>query len=290
MLLRIKNNAKYIFSLFTVIASMIFGMISVLQMFVGWDFLGIDGENTGYKVIILGLILAGCAISALLGGIFFSNSKTIFSKDEVEIVVKYGDLMKIAFPKKNSGEKIVVIAVNRCFDTVVDQDIIKADTVHGQFLQLFAPDDASRQNLDDAIEASLQEFDMPYELLDRSDKRYGKLKRYPFGTVARITGENGVTFFLLALTEFDLNCVAHCNRHQYVECILKLFEYYDAHGQGKDLYLYPMGTKMARTGLSKVEALEVTATLTKISKEYLKSKTTIIVDRRNKNEISIMTI
>lgn len=47
---------------------------------------------------------------------------------------------------------------------------------------------------------------------------------------------------------------------------------------------------MARTGLGKKEALETLIMLTKISKEYLKSKTTIIVDKRNKNEISIMDL
>ena len=110
------------------------------------------------------------------------------------------------------------------------------------------------------------------------------------GSIARIRGRNGVTFFLLALTEFDKDCKAHCDKHQYVECLLKLFEYYDAHGQGMNLYLYPMGTNMARTGLSKKEALEAVIMLTKISKEHLKSKTTIIVDKRCKNEISINDI
>ena len=77
------------------------------------------------------------------------------------------------------------------------------------------------------------------------------------------------------------------DKHQYFDCILKLFEYYDKHGQGKELYLYPMGTAMSRTGLSKKEALESIVLLTQISKNYLKCKTTIIVDKKCKNEISI---
>lgn len=290
MLIRIKNNAKYIFSCFTVIASVVFGMVSALQIFIDWNVFGVESNNIKCKIIILGLIIFGCVVLALIWSIFFSGSKKILSDDEVKIIVKYDDLLKIAFPAKNVGEKIIVIAVNRCFDTIVDQDIIKSDSVHGQFLQLFAPNDTARQRLDNAIESSLRKFDISYEVLDRTDKRYGKLKRYPLGSVARIKGENGVTFFLLALTKFDVNCVAHCNEHEYVECMLKLFEYYDAHGQGLDLYLYPMGTKMARTGLSKKEALEAIVTLTKISKEHLKSKTTIIVDKRNKNEIPIMDL
>ena len=111
-------------------------------------------------------------------------------EDEVEIVVKYGDLLKVAFPKKHKTEKVIVIAVNRCFDTVISEDLVKADSVHDQL------------------------------------------------------------FFLLALTTFDENCVAHCTKYEFLDCIFKLYEYYDAHGQGNELYLYPMGTKMARTGRS----------------------------------------
>ena len=52
MLLRIKNNAKYIFTRFTIIASMIFGLISIMQMFVDWDVLGVKGNDTKCKIII----------------------------------------------------------------------------------------------------------------------------------------------------------------------------------------------------------------------------------------------
>lgn len=144
-----------------------------------------------------------------------------------------------------------------------------------------------RQALDAEIESSLKAFGYEYEDISLNEKREGKRKRYPMGSVSRIKGENGVTFFLLALTEFDVDCVAHCDKHQYFDCILKLFEYYDKHGQGKELYLYPMGTAMSRTGLSKKEALESIVLLTQISKNYLKCKTTIIVDKKCKNEISI---
>lgn len=290
MLNRIRINFKYIVSKFTLIASMVFGTMSIIQIFIDWDIIGIKSNDLNCKIRILFVILGICIIISVIWGVLLSNKKTIYSVDDVEIIVKYGDLMQSAFPHKQKGERIVVIAVNCCFDTIVDQNIIRKDTVHGQFLMNYANTDDKRKLLNDQIEKSLEEFDVPYKNLDKSQKKYGKLKRYPLGSVARINGENGVVFFLLALTEFDINCVAHCNKHQYVDCLLKLFEYYDEHGQGKDLYLYPMGTSMARTGLTKEEALESVTVLTKISKEHLKSKTTIIVDKKCKNEISISNL
>ena len=47
---------------------------------------------------------------------------------------------------------------------------------------------------------------------------------------------------------------------------------------------------MSRTGLTKKEALKSVALLTTISKICLKTKTTIVVDKRSKNELSITNL
>lgn len=285
MINRIKNNLHFIFNRFTFVVSIVFALLSGIQMFIDWDNIGIDDIKN--KIAVLLGILMICAIISIVWGMVFANKITIYSKDDVEIEVRYGDLMKIAFPKKKKNDKIVVIAVNRCFDMVVSQDLIYEGSVHGQFIKRYVHNESERAGLEANIKKSLSDFGYKPVRLKRSDKRYGNLDRYPLGSIARINGENGVTFFLLALTEFDKDCKAHCNKHQYVECMLKLFEYYDSHGQGMEMFLYPMGTGMARTGLSKKEALETTLMLTELSKEHLKSKTTIVVDKRCKNEISI---
>lgn len=285
MINRIKNNLHFIFNRFTFVVSIVFALLSGIQMFIDWDNIGIDDIKN--KIAVLLGILMICAIISIVWGMVFANKIAIYSKDDVEIEVRYGDLMKIAFPKKKKNDKIVVIAVNRCFDMVVSQDLIYEGSVHGQFTKRYVHNESEMAGLEANIKKSLSDFGYKPVRLKRSDKRYGNLDRYLLGSIARINGENGVTFFLLALTEFDKDCKAHCNKHQYVECMLKLFEYYDSHGQGMEMFLYPMGTGMARTGLSKKEALEATLMLTELSKEHLKSKTTIVVDKRCKNEISI---
>ena len=284
---RFKINLKYIVSRFTILTSIFFGFISIVQMFVDWEVFGIEDNNSIVKIIILICLLMFCWIIAILWGMFYSDEITVFSKDDVKIKVKYDDLMRIAFPRKKEEERIVVIAVNCCFDMIISKDLIRKQSVHGQFLTNFVHNDDEQHLLENSINASLRETKVLPEKLSRKDKKYGNLKRYPQGTIARIDGNNGVTFFLLALTEFDVDCKAHCNKRQYVECLLQLFEYYDTHGQGMDLYLYPMGSSMARTGLSKKEALEAVVEIAKISKERLRAKTTIIVDKNNKNEIPI---
>ena len=290
MLSRIKINLKFILSKFTLIASVIFGLVSVLQSFLDWDTVGIDNCDTKSKIIVLIIIVLTCFAIALIWGLLSSKEVTLLSEDDVKIVVKYGDLMKIAFPKKKKSERIVVIAVNRCYDTIVDDTLIRDESVHGQFLKNYASTDEKRNALDIEIENSLKEYGYNYESITTEEKRFGKLKRYPVGSVARIKGENGTTFFLLAFSTFNINCKAECDKHQYYESVLKMFEYYDEKGQGKELYLYPMGSGMSRTGLSRKEALESVILLSKISKKYLKNKTTIVVDKKCKNELSITNL
>lgn len=193
MISRIKNNIKYIFTRFTFIVSIVFGLISGIQMFIDWDTIGID--DTKDKVVVLLGILILCGFISIIWGIFFANKRTIYLKDEVEIEVRYGDLMRIAFPKKKKNEKIIVIAVNRCFDMVVSQDLIRENSVHGQFLRQYVHDNSERSALETAIKRSLAEFDYEYVHLERSNKRYGNFDRYPLGSIARINGEKGVTFF-----------------------------------------------------------------------------------------------
>lgn len=287
MLTRITINLKYIFSKFAIISSFVFGLVSIIQLFFDWNIIGIDSDNVKCKIMILVLLVVFCLITSLIWGLHSSKEVTVLSKDDIKIVVKYGDLMKIAFPKKKQPERIVVIAVNCCYDTIVNDDIIHEGSVHGQFITRFADSDEKRQALDAEIEKSLTDFGYEYTELSANEKRYGKRKRYPLGSVARIKGKNGVTFFLFALTQFDVDCVAHCDKHKYFDCMLKLFEYYDKHGQGKELYLYTMGTSMSRTGLSREEALQSIILLSKISKNLLKTKTAIIVDNKCKNELSI---
>lgn len=97
MISRIKNNIKYSLTRFTLIVSIVFGLISEIPMFIDQNTIGID--DTKDKVVILLGILILCGSISMILSMFFVT-KNIYSKDEVEIVVKYGDLMKIAFPKK----------------------------------------------------------------------------------------------------------------------------------------------------------------------------------------------
>lgn len=119
MLTIIKINLKYILSKFTIIASSVFGLASIVQLFFDWNTIGIEDDDVKCKIKAFTVLLFICFLTALVWGLHSSKEVTILSEDDVEIIVRYDDLMKIAFPKKPQTERIVVIAVNCCYDTVV---------------------------------------------------------------------------------------------------------------------------------------------------------------------------
>ena len=59
----------------------------------------------------------------------------------------------------------------------------------------------------------------PTKVYTRKEKSKGKLERFPIGTVLPIAGGNGLTYYLLALSEFDENLNAQCSKEDFVGCI-----------------------------------------------------------------------
>jgi len=103
MITRIKNNTKYIFTRFTFIASMIFGLISIMQMFVGWDILGVKEEDTKCKIFIFVMLLVLCIIAALIWGIFFLNKKRFLQQMRLRLylnMVIYSKWLFLKLKKK----------------------------------------------------------------------------------------------------------------------------------------------------------------------------------------------
>ena len=51
------------------------------------------------------------------------------------VYVEYGDLLA-----ESDKERIIVITANRCFDTIVDNDLISSASIHGMAVQKICSD------------------------------------------------------------------------------------------------------------------------------------------------------
>ena len=74
--------------------------------------------------------------------------------------------------------------------------------------------------------------------IEKQNKDRGNLKQYERGEVAVVEGDNGVNFFLLALTDFDNDNKAQSSKESIVECLKKLLDFYNKSGQGFDIYIF----------------------------------------------------
>ena len=153
----VKINIKNINKSCLVIAGSLFSMLSVVLSFVTWEELGIK------RMFIKGILFGAILIISLIAGAFWvcilKKNNLVWSNGDGQINICYADIMKIAFPKASKGKKIVVIPVNTCFDTIVDENLAECDkplvspiTVHGLWVKNMVKHGVNIEELDNLID------------------------------------------------------------------------------------------------------------------------------------------
>lgn len=292
----IKLNCTIILKRSIFIASSLFSILAIFLSFVSWDEIGIKQICSKF-LIFIGIIMIAVLL-AILYSCFFDNQNVVWKNGTGKIIVRYGDIMKIAFDKDNDNERIIVIPVNTCFDTIVDSDIascekpiVSPSTIHGKWIKAVINSGISQSKIDEKINRYIQENNItPIKELSIEEKKRGNRLCYKRGMVVPFSARNNVTFFLLALSEFDCNNNAQCNKDELIDCIKSLISFYNGHGQGFKMYLPLMGTNLSRVGLSHRDALNKITTLFKLYNDQIHGEINIIVFDKDKDKVSISNV
>lgn len=289
----IKRNIENIGKSSLTIVGSLFSILSIVLSFVTWEEAGITKAYV--KVIIFCSIL----MISILVGVFWiyilKRSNEIGLKGDGKINVCYADIMKIAFPKKSKGKKIIVIPVNTCFDTIVDQDLALCDkplvastTVHGLWVENMLKHGFSIEDIDSAIDNYIHIKNIiPIKELTQQEKNRGKLKCFENGTVIIVEGENDVEFFLLAVSEFDKNNKAQSSKEDIIISIKKLLEFYDINGQGYQMFLPLIGTGRSRSGLSHEDSLQIIKSILLLYSDKLHGEINVVIYSKDRDKVSI---
>lgn len=281
----IKINLKYIGNLGVKIAGSLFSLLTLWLTFVSWDDMGITSKCS--RLLILIAIILASAIIAVAAW-FLKRSALVWEQGTGKIKATYGDIIKIGFPKKGKGEKIVVIPVNNCFDTIVGDGIVSAKTIHGQWIKNMNNHGVSTAALDKLIDQAIIEQGLqPTKVYTPKEKPKGKLVCFPIGTVLSIAGVNGLTYYLLALSEFDENLNAQCSKEDFAGCIQSLISFYDRNGQGNPAYLPLMGTGLSRVNISQSESLNTIINMLRLNRDKIHGELDVVVYSKAKNMVSI---
>jgi transcriptional regulator with XRE-family HTH domain len=137
----------------------------------------------------------------------------------------------------------LAVGFSDTFDTsIADDRVIHSSSVQGQLLRRVYHDDQDR--LDEQLAMALTDIS-PASVESRHDKPYGKLARYPLGTVA-VLGEPRRLVFAVAYTRMENDLVAHAPVEDLWYCFTKLWEAVYRYGQRGALSVPLMGSGLAR--------------------------------------------
>lgn len=239
-----------------------------------------------------GVLVLVWVIAFLACGYWFSRQKRIEifeASNDCHVYVQYGDVFAADEVNNSSERRNIIIPVNRCFDTVVDDDLVSSRTLHGiAFNKLYRSEKYNQDNLNKAIQKDLKERQglRPQEL-QRSDKRKGNLERYELASVAEIQESDNCVYFFLGLSTFDYDLSASTTQQEYVTAMQKLLEYCYKRSQQFPIVMPLIGAGLSRTKYEERAILEYLVKLLKMNKDLINSDIHIVVRNSGKETIPI---
>lgn len=156
----------------------------------------------------------------------------------VEVMI--GDLFKVP------GE--VIISTSSTFDTDMSTGLIAVTSLQGQLATNYF--NGQTTEIDRQIEESLSR-----EQFAINDKRPGKKKQYPIGTVARVSA-HGKNSYLVAMSHMDENGNASSDLKMIDEALEKLWVNLASKAEVGDIVMPLMGTGRGRVAYPRKKMIE----------------------------------
>ena len=162
--------------------------------------------------------------------------------------------ISLSFGNILNQKGVVVVHVNREFDTIVGNGVVDPESLHGRFINKYYKNELT--TLDSIIDAELLRQKIPFDV--RNDKEKGKRKTYPLGTCVQIE-KDGKKFILAALTKFDSQCHAEpISKYTRNEFLPKVWEWIRNNIEPNVVHFAVIGTgcsRMVGTTLEKYRAV-----------------------------------
>ncbi len=161
-------------------------------------------------------------------------------KKDLSFEVVIGDLFD------RLGE--LVISSSSTFDTDMSAGLIAADSLQGQMAARFFGGQTAE--IDRQIELSLGK-----EPFHMNERRPGKKKEYPIGTVARVSA-HGRNFYLVAMAHMNENGTAESDPKILDEALERLWQNLAKKAELGDVVIPAMGTGRGRVSLPRKKVIE----------------------------------
>ena len=282
------ENKSWLVKTTATITSGVYAILSMIAMWV--DFTSFFAYSSlTYRILLSLGVFAGIALfsfAACLLYLKFKKRFTVYKSETGHIIsIQFGDILNTHDIPSDNRICSIVVPVNRCFDTRVDDRLIASSSLHGKFLSfLIANNHFSPDSLNQQIQKSL--IGKPFVTLTKDDKSEGNFKRYPAGTVVCIDAGKK-RFFLLGLSSFDTDLKATTSKEDYSIAIQKLIEFCDSNAQGGEVFFPLIGTGLSRVGISKNDVLHYLYHTVVLNKEHLNFDLTIFIPESERRNVSL---
>lgn len=239
-------------------------------------------------LVIYCLCLIGVSIYC-----FHSKKEIVFTSNSgYSVYVHFGDIYSTKIIGKNYKERRnLVIPVNRCFDTLVDNDLISSKTLHGNLMQkLYKSKLFTREELDKKINESLLTQQSKYEILSKEEKPKGNLNRYEVGSIAEVKENENLVYFFLGLSKFNEKLRASTTINEYVTAIQKLVEFCNERSQGYPVVMPILGSGLSRTNIEIQNTVKYIIDVLRINRNIINCDFHIVIKENEKNKLSIKNL
>lgn len=111
-----------------------------------------DTWKLGHKVLLsIGILLFIFVSLWCVCAVWFERQKWIEvfeANNDCHVYVQYGDVFSEDEVDTPDQRRNIIIPVNRCFDTIVDDDLVSSKTLHGiAFKRLYSSDQYDKDSL-----------------------------------------------------------------------------------------------------------------------------------------------
>lgn len=294
MLKRLWNSCAFILKKASSVTVSIYAILGFVRMFVALEGFFPDATSIECKVIVSVLILLGVwmlsAIGVCVFVLFKRKRKLVDGRNGKGVYVLYGDVFDERIVPKSVKRRNICFAVNRCFDTVVDDNLISSATLHGIALnRLYDAGIYTPKTLDDAIKLFISPA-AGFEMLTPQQKPQGNLKRYEVGTAVDVPVSDKLHYFMVGVSAFNAELKAETSRAEYCLAIQRSIEFCDSHAQGYPVIMPIIGGFLSRTGQSEQDLLRYIIKCFELNRDHINQDIYIVVREGAKNAVSIVDL
>ncbi|MCB6584466.1 MULTISPECIES: macro domain-containing protein [Streptococcus] len=277
-----KLSCKYFFSILSLL-SLLATFINITDIYKSNNLI-----NHIFKVIITFLVIYILSFVCALLYYYFKRRVIYLKYNRFKVSGTYGNILDYIGASKVN----LIIPVNSCFDTKIDDSVISTNSLHGKVIKfLYDNNLVSQIELDKKIKRSLREQNISSVNIGNDVKKGGKsvgnYNRYPIGSTAFVDiGDVRYHFIALSIIENNKNAIT--SDQDYLIVLNAIVDNCFRNSNGNPIYIPLVGSGLSKLNYNHQQQLEFMVKYFMLRRTKLISDVEIVIRKEDRDKISIL--